>query len=45
MLTFGVVGFGYWGPNIVRCLNKIQKTTVKTICDLNPEILKFGKFY
>ena len=40
MLTFGVVGFGYWGPNIVRCVNSIQEATVKAICDLNPESLK-----
>ena len=43
MINFGVVGFGYWGPNIVRCLNEIQEATVKTICDLNPEILELAK--
>lgn len=36
MLKFGVIGFGYWGPNIVRNLNGINEAEVKMVCDLNP---------
>lgn len=35
----GVIGYGYWGPNIVRNFAKSDKTRVKIICDLNPHSL------
>jgi predicted dehydrogenase len=34
-----VIGCGYWGPNLVRVLGGIDGTTVRTICDLDPERL------
>ena len=40
MLNVGVVGFGYWGPNIVRNLIGIEETSVNAVCDSNPEALK-----
>ena len=33
--TFAVVGYGYWGPNIVRNLHAIPDATVKWVCDLD----------
>ena len=33
MLRMGVVGYGYWGPNIVRNFYSLQGTTVSIICD------------
>lgn len=33
MIRVGVVGFGYWGPNIVRNFNTTPGAEVKVICD------------
>jgi predicted dehydrogenase len=34
-LLVGVVGCGYWGPNLVRNLKKVEGCSVTAICDLN----------
>lgn len=36
MINFGVAGYGYWGPNIVRNLIGIEDTGVVAIADPNP---------
>jgi predicted dehydrogenase len=36
MLKFGVIGYGYWGPNIVRNLSGIDGCTVTAVCDPSP---------
>jgi predicted dehydrogenase len=36
MMNFGVIGYGYWGPNIVRNLTTIEGSKVLTIADLDP---------
>jgi predicted dehydrogenase len=33
MLKFGVIGYGYWGPNIVRNLRGLEGCQVGGICD------------
>src|SRR5271154_876522 len=33
MIKFGVVGYGYWGPNIVRNLRSLEGCEVVGICD------------
>jgi len=33
MLKFGVIGYGYWGPNIVRNLRSLEGCEVVGICD------------
>jgi predicted dehydrogenase len=38
-IRIGVIGFGYWGPNIVRNFNSIDGAKVVTICDQNQESL------
>lgn len=38
-LSVGVVGCGYWGPNLVRNFRKISNCTVRAVCDLNVERL------
>jgi predicted dehydrogenase len=35
-----VIGFGYWGPNIVRNFNRVEGARVLTICDMNQAALK-----
>jgi predicted dehydrogenase len=34
-----VIGFGYWGPNLVRNLLENRKVTAVTICDSSPDQL------
>ena len=46
MLNIGVVGYGYWGPNIVRNFNANSNSRVICICDKNPKVLApFQKDY
>jgi predicted dehydrogenase len=40
MLRFGVIGYGYWGPNIVRNLRGLEGCQVVGICDLTPAARK-----
>lgn len=40
MLNFGVIGYGYWGPNIVRNCMALNGATVKMVCDLDPKALR-----
>jgi predicted dehydrogenase len=35
MLKFGVIGYGYWGPNIVRNLRNLDGCQVVGVCDLS----------
>jgi len=34
-LQFGVIGYGYWGPHLVRNLNSLSNGSVKFIADLD----------
>lgn len=43
MINIGVVGYGYWGPNLVRNFFNTDGCFVKTVVDLNPERLKILK--
>jgi len=40
MIRFGVIGYGYWGPNIVRNLSSLDSTRVVAICDKSEAALK-----
>jgi predicted dehydrogenase len=43
-LTFGVVGLGYWGPNLLRVLGDDPDVEVRWICDLDADRLaRFAK--
>jgi predicted dehydrogenase len=39
MIRFGVIGYGYWGPNVVRNLQGLDSTRVEVICDNNSAAL------
>jgi predicted dehydrogenase len=39
MIRLGVIGYGYWGPNIVRNFSVQEKSTVLSVCDTNPKRL------
>ena len=40
MIRFGVIGYGYWGPNIVRNLRALEGCQVVGICDQSPAARK-----
>lgn len=45
-LRVGVVGFGYWGPNLVRNLDKLPGADLVALCDLSQDNLrKFSTLY
>ena len=39
-LRIGVIGLGYWGPNLVRVLDGLPGCSVTALCDLNVDRLK-----
>ena len=39
MIKIGVIGYGYWGPNIVRNFQAVDHCKVGSICDLNQKSL------
>ena len=38
-IKVGVVGCGYWGPNLIRNFRSLQDCCLKVMCDLNEERL------
>jgi predicted dehydrogenase len=40
MIKLGVIGYGYWGPNLVRNFMEAPGSTVVAVCDLRPERLE-----
>jgi len=40
MVGVGVIGYGYWGPNIVRNFQALAGARVVAICDTNPAALR-----
>lgn len=43
MINIAVVGFGYWGPNLVRNFQESENTRVVACCDRIPERLMQAK--
>ena len=43
MINVGVIGFGYWGPNVVRNLSAQSSLRLVAICDRSPEALRRAK--
>src|SRR5229473_2213221 len=39
LLRIGVIGYGYWGPNIVRNLHGQKSSQVAMVCDKSPAAL------
>jgi len=39
VIRVGVIGYGYWGPNIVRNLGSLENCEVAAICDKRPSAL------
>jgi len=36
MVKFGVIGYGYWGPNVVRNLTSLEGSELMAVCDKSP---------
>ncbi len=46
VLRVGLVGLGYWGPNLLRVLSEMDGVRVSWICDLDAERLnRYGNRY
>lgn len=43
MIRVGVVGLGYWGPNLVRCFSELADCKVTAFCDQNIDRLLMVK--
>jgi len=43
MLKIGIIGYGYWGPNIVRNFVTNENVEVAVVCDLDSMALKRAK--
>ena len=40
VLNVGVVGYGYWGPNLVRNFHESMDCSVGVVCDLDEGLLE-----
>jgi predicted dehydrogenase len=40
VVKFGVIGYGYWGPNVVRNLDQLDGSEVLGVCDKSPAARK-----
>ena len=40
MITIGIIGLGYWGPNYVRVFDSLPESEVCYCCDTDTEILQ-----
>ena len=36
MVRFGVIGYGYWGPKVVRNLTSLEGSELMAVCDKSP---------
>ena len=43
MMRVGIIGLGYWGPNLVRCFSGIDNCNATAVCDLNTSRLAHVK--
>jgi predicted dehydrogenase len=46
VVRVGIIGYGYWGPNIVRNFHGLETCEVVAVCDKSPGALKrVGRLY
>jgi len=43
MISIGLIGYGYWGPNVARNIFESKLTNLYSICDKRPERLELAK--
>ena len=39
MITVGVIGAGYWGPNLIRNFATLPQCQLKVVCDQDRQVL------
>ena len=44
-LKVGVIGYGYWGPKLLRNFQSLKTTEVSMVADLNPKLLSDAQQY
>ena len=42
-LQVGVIGYGYWGPNLLRNLQQAENVEVVAVCDMQPDRLAIAR--
>ncbi|MES1198886.1 MAG: Gfo/Idh/MocA family oxidoreductase, partial [Pseudomonadota bacterium] len=40
MINIGVIGYGYWGPNLVRNFAELPGARIHSVADLDPKKLE-----
>ena len=40
VIRFGIIGYGYWGPNIVRNLGALPGASIESLCDKRAHALR-----
>ena len=40
LINIGVIGYGYWGPNLVRNFNELARANVSAVADVDPKKLE-----
>ncbi|MBZ6079406.1 Gfo/Idh/MocA family protein [Microvirga puerhi] len=40
MIGIGVIGYGYWGPNLARCISEAERSELASIADFSPAARK-----
>jgi len=43
MINLGIIGYGYWGPNVARNVNNCRGINLVSICDINESRLKLAE--
>jgi len=43
MIRVGIIGYGYWGPNVARNFNSCDRAEIVSICDLEKKRLDLAK--
>ena len=43
MIRLGLIGYGYWGPNLVRNFAEVEDAELVTVCDLDRDRLNLVK--
>ena len=43
MIRIGAIGYGYWGPNVVRNIHSVEGAQLVSVCDKSPVALKRAK--
>lgn len=43
MIRLGIIGYGYWGPNVARNFDALERAELVAVCDGNPAALARAK--